>query len=369
MKKDDDFYRDEPDEAGRSLIGAALLFSGFAVVAILLVVILINREEFADLFKKEETVSVKENKGYVDLDDYISGDDLVSDDLDIWNEYLENEDEETSNDIEVTETIDKEEEKVEEDLSAGGTKTKVIKSDGSEIWVNINKYLAPNELDNASFVLKNGRLYYYTEGEKASYTGIIIDKNDDYVDFAKVKRDNIDFVFIKLGQRGYNTGKITIDENFYTNLKNAKDAGLHVGVLFSSQAITKEEAEEEAQFVIDTLGEETIDYPVCFYMDYVSNDKARVEDITGEEKTLVARAFMDKIDQNGLNCIMYGDKEWLLCNMNYTSVSYYDILLDQEADIPDFPYRIKMWKYATDDIAGVSGKSELIISFIDYSIK
>ena len=38
-------------------------------------------------------------------------------------------------------------------------------------------------------------------------------------------------------------------------------------------------------------------------------------------------------------------------------------------DLPDFPYRIKMWKYTTTDVAGVSGKSEVIISFIDYSVK
>ena len=367
MKKDDEFYKDEPDDGSKSLIGAALLFSLVTVLLIVGAVLLLNKDSIK--LKKNNTTAPSNNvSGYVNLDDYISGEDTVSDDLDIWNEYLD----EKENEEDIVETVEediKEEEKKEEDLSEGGTKTKVVKADGSETWVNINKYLAPNELDNASFVLKNGRLDYYIEGEKASYTGIIVDKNDDYIDYSKVKRDNIDFVLIKIGQRGYATGALTLDENFYTNLKNAKDAGLHVGVLFSSQAITKEEAEEEAQFVIDSLGEEKIDYPVCFYMNFVKNDKSRIENITPEERTSIAKAFMDKIGENGYNSILYGDKEWLLCNMNYTTVSYYDILLDQEEDLPDFPYRFKMWKYATKDISGVSGKSELIISFIDYSVK
>ena len=367
MKKDDEFYKDEPDDGSKSLIGAALLFSLVTVLLIVGAVLLLNKDSIK--LKKNNTTAPSNNvSGYVNLDDYISGEDTVSDDLDIWNEYLD----EKENEEDIVETVEediKEEEKKEEDLSEGGTKTKVVKADGSETWVNINKYLAPNELDNASFVLKNGRLDYYVEGEKASYTGIIVDKNDDYIDYSKVKRDNIDFVLIKIGQRGYATGALTLDENFYTNLKNAKDAGLHVGVLFSSQAITKEEAEEEAQFVIDSLGEEKIDYPVCFYMNFVKNDKSRIENITPEERTSIAKAFMDKIGENGYNSILYGDKEWLLCNMNYTTVSYYDILLDQEEDLPDFPYRFKMWKYATKDISGVSGKSELIISFIDYSVK
>ncbi len=367
MKKDDEFFKDEPDDGSKSLIGAALLFSGVAVLLIIGTVLLLNKDSLR--FKKNNDQPVNNQvSGYVDLDDYISGDKTVSEDLDIWDEYLEEKDGNKEDITEISEE-DTSSEEAKEDLSQGGTKTKVVKADGSETWVNINKYLAPNELDNACFVLKNGRLDYYVEGEKASYTGIIVDKNDDYIDYSKVKRDNIDFVLIKLGQRGYSTGTLTLDENFYTNLKNAKDAGLHAGVLFSSQAITKEEAEEEAQFVLDSLGEETIDYPVCFYMNYVPNDKARIENITPEERTMIAKAFMDKIGEAGHNSILYGNKEWLLCDMNYTTVSYYDILLDQEEDLPDFPYRIKMWKYATKDISGVSGKSELIISFIDYSVK
>ena len=366
MNKNDDFYRDDPGDESKSLIGAALLFSAAIVLIILVVVIVINKDNFK-FHKKNEPQTPKKVEGYVNLDDYISGEETVSDDLDIWNEYLdEKEEKEETTDT----TTDTDEGKTEEeDLSAGGTKTKVVKSDGTEMWVNINKYLAPNELDNAAFVLKNGRLDYYIEGEKKSYTGIIVDKNDDFIDFQKVKRDNVDFVFIKRGQRGYNTGNITLDENFYTNLKNAKDAGLHVGVIFFSQAMNQDEAREEAQFVIDSLGEEKIDYPVMYQMSYIDNDKARVEDITPEEKTLVSKAFMDAINEAGLNCVLYGDKEWLLCNMNYTTVSYYDICLDQEGDLPDFPYRFKMWKYATKDVAGVSGKSEMIISFIDYSVK
>ena len=178
MKKDDEFYKDEPDDGSKSLIGAALLFSLVTVLLIVGAVLLLNKDSIK--FKKNNTTAPNNNvSGYVNLDDYISGEDTVSDDLDIWNEYLD----EKENEEDIVETVEediKEEEKKEEDLSEGGTKTKVVNADGSETWVNINKYLAPNELDNASFVLKNGRLDYYVEGEKASYTGIIVDKNDDY---------------------------------------------------------------------------------------------------------------------------------------------------------------------------------------------
>lgn len=331
------------------------------------VVLLVNRDT---LTKDPSDTKVSSNSGADDKDlglsGVISGSNLVSGDLTIWNEYLD--DETTEEEIALPDEPPAAE-TVEKDLTEGGTKTKVIKKDGSEIWVKINKYLSKNVIDNAGFVQKNGRLSYYENGEKKSYTGIIVDKNDDYIDFNKVKKDNIDFALIKIGQRGYGTGTLSVDERYADNIKNAKDAGLHVGVMFFSQAITIEEAEEEAQFVLDTLGEQTIDYPVCFYMDYVNNDKSRIENLTGQEKTQIAQVFMDKIKAAGLNVILYGNKEWLLCDLNYTTVSYYDVCLDEEADLPDFPYRFNMWKYASADVAGVSGKSELIISFVDYSVK
>ena len=347
----------------------ALIVAVCLIALVLGIVLILNKDKINIKEKKHSSDTVTANmEGYIDVSEYVSGSNLVSGDLDIWDEYLDEEGTQDTTEAETEEmTVDTVPEP--EDPSKGGTKTKVVKKDGSEVWIDVNKYLKQNTLDNASFVLKNGRLSYYENGEKVSYSGIIIDKNDDYIDYNKVKKDNIDFVLIKLGQRGYSTGNITIDEKFYDNLKNAKDAGLHVGVLFSSQAVSKEEAEEEAQFVLDTLGENIIDYPVCFYMNYVSNDKSRVEDIGPEQKGFVAKSFMDKINEAGLNTVLYGDKEWLLCEMNYTSISYYDILLDEEEDIPDFPYRFTMWKYSTSDVSGVSGKSELIVSLVDYSVK
>lgn len=365
MGYNDDFFEEDNEEDNKFPLATAIVISLLTAALIIGIVLIFNRDNISFLKGKQNVTENNEYTGYIDLDEYISGSKLTSDELDIWDEYLD----EPETEDEIQEDNIEESKPEETDLSQGGTKTKIIKDDGSEIWVNINKYINPNNLDNASFMLKNGRLAYYKDGEKISYDGIIVDKNDDYVDFGKVKRDGIDFVLIRIGQRGYSTGNITIDENFQDNLKNAKDAGLHVGVLFSSQAITVEEAEEEAQFVIDTLGEQTIDYPVCFYMDYVDNDKARVENIMSEQKSIIAKAFMNKIEANGMNTILYGDKEWLLCNLNYTSVAYYDILLDQEEDLPDFPYRFTMWKYSTKDVSGVSGKSEMIISLVDYSVK
>ena len=49
-------------------------------------------------------------------------------------------------------------------------------------------------------------------------------------------------------------------------------AGLHVGVYFFSQAVTEEEAVEEARFVLDCIAPYDITFPVVFDWDPVSSD-------------------------------------------------------------------------------------------------
>lgn len=367
MKKNDDFYNTDGEKEDVNVIGFALIASSVLIVLVVGAVLFVNKDKINIKHDNHIETSSKQPDGYVNLDDYISGSDRVSDELDIWNEYLD----ENVNEKETSSVKDNVSEETEQvsDEKIDDTKTKVVKKDGTEMYVNINKYLYANELDNASFMLKNGRLSYYKDGEKISKTGIIVDKNDEFVDFNKVKKDDIDFVFLKIGQRGYQTGTISIDEKFYDNFKNAKDAGLHIGVLFSSSAVTVEEAKEEAQFVIDTLGDEKIDYPVCFYMNYTDNDKSRIETISNNQKSIVADSFCQALKDAGMLSIIYGDKEWLLCDLNFTAISGRDILLSQKEDLPDFPYRFNMWEYASDDVSGVEGKSELIISFIDYCVK
>ena len=57
-----------------------------------------------------------------------------------------------------------------------------------------------------------------------------------------------------------------MDDKFVTNITNAQNAGLEVGVIFFSQAVSKEEAQEEAEFVVGALSPYKISYTVAFDM-------------------------------------------------------------------------------------------------------
>lgn len=270
-------------------------------------------------------------------------------------------------DTEGTENSENEDEK---DPSKDGKHTKVILRDGSEEWVTISSYLPKNDYDYTNLVCKDDRMEYYIDGKKVSYLGADISKYQDYIDFNKVRKDGIDFVMIRVGARGYGTGQITIDDYFYDNLKRATDAGLKVGVYFSSQAVNVEEATEEAQTVIEALGEYKIDYPIAFDMGFVDGDTARIETLSSNERTEIAKTFLDYINGQGYTGCIYGDKEWLIKEIEMSKLTAYDFWLAQEEDLPDYPYKFSIWQYnSKGTVDGITGFVNLNISFVDYTEK
>ena len=111
-----------------------------------------------------------------------------------------------------------------------------------------------------------------------------------------------------------------------------------------------------------------VKYPVAFNMDFVSNDKSRIEGLSREDKTTVTISFLDAVRASGYVPMIYGDKEWLLKEVDLTKLQDYDVWLSQEEEIPDYPYRYAMWQYNTDGVLnGIDGGADLNICFVSYS--
>ncbi len=291
-------------------------------------------------------------------------DSLHPDDLDFWDKYPQ----EKSKPLEPTEA--KPEIEAENDPSTDGRHTLITYADGREEWVLISPYLPKHEYDFTKLVCQSGLMKYFDNGKQISYSGIDVSKLQDYIDFVKVKKAGIHFVMIRVGARGYSTGQLILDEYFNDNIKRATDAGLNVGVYFYSQAINKEEAIEEANYVLENIGEYKLTYPVVYELEMVGNDSARTDALTKAERTEIARAFLDTIEAAGFKTAVYGNKEWFLKGVDLSKLTGYDMWLAQSGDIPDYPYKFNMWQYNTKGLVdGISGYVNLDISFIDYSEK
>ncbi|MGN0156989.1 MAG: glycoside hydrolase family 25 protein [Lachnospiraceae bacterium] len=362
MRQTDDF---EDKSGGMPIIYMALGVS-FFVLLVMAIVIVSNGGK-----KNRNTAavaSVEEIKTTQQESEFVPGTDKrTAADLDFWDMYPETE-EETKE--------EKKEEKTEESESTAenslddGKHIQIVYSDGSDEWVAINPYWEKNTYDFTNMVSNNGKLKYYSDGKKISYLGVDISRYQKDVDFSSLKEDGIEFVMIRLGARGYKTGALQLDEYFKQNIEGAINAGLDVGVYFYSQAVTQEEAIEEANIVIDNLKDYKIVYPVALDMEFVENDNARVETLSKDERTVISAAFLNRIQEAGYVPMLYGNTEWLLKRINLTKFDSSCIWLSEEADIPKYPYRYEMWQYTKQGtVSGIDGFVDLNISFVDYSAR
>ncbi|MCR5399247.1 MAG: glycoside hydrolase family 25 protein [Lachnospiraceae bacterium] len=251
-----------------------------------------------------------------------------------------------------------------------GKHFKIEFADGSSEWIAID---TSRELNNYNFMnLKSndGKMHYYLEGRAVSFLGIDVSRYQKDIDFIQVKNAGIDFVMIRVGARGYQSGTIALDEYFTKNIAAATEAGLDVGVYFYSQAITAAEALEEANMVIEACKDYKIKYPVAYDMEFVENDKSRVETLSKDERTLIAGTFINKIVEAGYKPMLYGNEEWLVKRVDTKNMIGVGIWLADESDMPDYPYQYDMWQYSTKgSIFGIEGPVDMDLCFIDYSAR
>lgn len=368
----DDFNRE------RSSSKAAIVAIA-AIVVVVVLVLLLNKDYIQKHYgNKQDTVSasVEEVPSFADnsenITDGYEGTGLHVSDLDFYESFVfpdeETEDEESDADISANITVPEENVTEEND----GKHTLITYEDYSTEWVAISPYLTKNELDYTKLFNQGGKLKYY-EGENCvSFYGIDISKDQNYIDFNKVKKAGVQFIMIRLGQRGYQSGTITLDDYFKDNLKRATDAGLMVGVTFLSQAVTKEEAVEEANWIIENTKGYTISFPVACEISHVRNEKARTDDLSKEDRTTVVRTFFSTLKDAGLKPVLCGNKKFLIKDIELSKImGDYDVWLDQpNVDLPDYPYLFSMWRYSTKgQVDGIAGEVSLDISFTDYSLK
>ncbi len=308
---------------------------------------------------------------------------LRAEDLSFWGMYppegnktekpqTDAQDEDSQNETEEESGTDaeKKEEVVQEDPSTDGKHTLVKTSDGQEEWVLISPYLTKNTYDFKN-LSESANLRKYTDnGKKISRVGVDISKHNGQVNFNSIKAAGVDYVMLRLGARGYSTGQLSLDDNFVENMEAAIEAGLDIGVYFYSQAISQDEVMQEANFVIQNLEpyRAHITYPVAFDMEKVANDTARIDGLSRDDKTAIAATFLSGMQAAGYIPMVYGNKEWLIKNIDLAKLQDYDVWLSQEQDIPDYPYQFAMWQYTTTGVLnGVTGDASLNLCFVDYS--
>ncbi|HKK95733.1 MAG TPA: glycoside hydrolase family 25 protein [Anaerovoracaceae bacterium] len=136
------------------------------------------------------------------------------------------------------------------------------------------------------------------------------------IDWGSLKDEGIDFVMVRCAYRGSDTGDINIDENYLLNIREAQDNGIMVGAYIYSQAITKEEALEEANYLIELVKNEKITMPLT--IDYEIYEDGRLDNainsntLDKNDITDICLAFCEQVENAGYESMVYGNRNFLI---------------------------------------------------------
>lgn len=233
-------------------------------------------------------------------------------------------------------------------------------------YVAVNDALRLNRFSESDFSRDaSGRVRYL----KGAYrTGVDVSLFQDEIDWARVAGDGIDFAMVRAGSRSYSTGALRQDKLMVQNVKGAAAAGLDVGVYFFSQAISTEEAVEEATYLLELLKDLPVTLPVVFDWEQVDADLdengiSRTNDVDASVVTDCAVAFLRQVEAAGYQGMLY-------CN-GMTGYFTYDLSKLQDYPIwyasysttwPNFYYGVDLWQYSdSGTVAGISGTVDLNI--------
>lgn len=233
------------------------------------------------------------------------------------------------------------------------------------IWMTPLEGVPANELTEEFFSSSSGRIKY-TGSDYDVLRGVDVSEHQLDIDWKQVAASGVDYAYIRVGWRGYTEGGLFEDAYFERNIQGALDAGLHVGVYMFSQAVTVQEAIEEADFVLERIGKYNVTLPVVFDWEKIEAAEARSHGLTMELRTDCARAFCETVKSAGYVPCVYFNRNLGYYGYDLTRLTDYEFWFSlPESGFPNFYYACDMWQYSfTETVPGIAEPTDMNLWFI-----
>ena len=225
-----------------------------------------------------------------------------------------------------------------------------------------------NPYSAEDFVVADGFLTY--DGDAPSYVGVDVSSYQGEIQWEQVTDAGVDFAIIRLGFRGYTEGGLYEDDRYRQNMEGALAAGLDVGVYFFSQAVSEQEAREEAQFVLERLERYDIAYPVVFDWERQSAQDSRTLETDGATQTACAAAFCQTIEQAGYLPMVYFSPSKAYDELDLSALIEWPFWLAHYTEnwqATSFRYHFAMWQYTSQGaVEGISTPVDLNLCLTEF---
>lgn len=202
---------------------------------------------------------------------------------------------------------------------------------------------------------------YKTDG---TMVGIDISKWQGEVDFEKIKEAGCEFVIMRVGVMKDKDSELVKDNTFDVNYKNAKKAGLKVGVYVYSEANNVDTAISNAEFIINALNGDKLDFPVVF--DWESWSYFNSMEMNLHMLNEMYDAFSKTLKEKGYDSMLYAS-EYYLNNVWMDLKDYTIWIAKYSTKVPQITNgnnRYILWQNAcTGRIDGINGAVDLDIYY------
>ncbi|MBQ8001391.1 MAG: hypothetical protein IJ298_09405 [Ruminococcus sp.] len=181
------------------------------------------------------------------------------------------------------------------------------------------------------------------------------------IDWKKVKSAGYGHAILRAGFGRSATQK---DKTFETNYKNAKAAGVKLGVYWYSYAVDKTDAVNEANACIQVLKSKSLDMPVFFDMEESSMTKLGKSALTE-----MAKAFCNTLIKAGYKAGVYSNPNWFTNYLDYKALrKLYPIWLAQYYVEPQ--YDCDVWQYSSQGkVSGITGNVDMNVIYNSDIVK
>ncbi len=229
-------------------------------------------------------------------------------------------------------------------------------------------------VENTAVLAKGLDVSYHQHDQNASGEYLPLNWN-------AIKAAGYDFAILRAGYMG--TGNVGVTDKVYEmNYRDARAAGLDLGVYFYSYAYSVDDAEKEAEFLLTLLEGKTFEYPIFFDLE---DPAIAAKNLSASELTDICTTFINILQKNGYYSALYINDSWLKESLDTQKVTtmfdiWYaryksdtDTIIEDVWNTENFGKQMAMWQFSKtgiiDGIVHTNGKNvtfDMNYAYKDY---
>lgn len=189
--------------------------------------------------------------------------------------------------------------------------------------------------------------------------GIDVSRWQGDIDFEKVKKAGCEFVIIRMAVSNGKDDEIGLDSKYKENIKNAKKAGLKVGVYVYTAASTKDEVISQAKYVRKILNKEKLDFPIAY--DFESWNEIKDFKMNTHDLISLVNEFYKIVNKDNYDVMLYSSKFYL---ENIWPNNNYKTWLAHYVDETTYDKDYILWQMSSiGKIDGIDGNVDIDIYY------